>query len=168
MKNKTTASLKSHDIYYDMLREIETQKFLKVQIAGQVFGINALDVEDIIDNNDINNIPLAPDYIIGSINLRGKIVTVMDLKKKYNLSHLEEERRRHLNAVISINDEFYSILVDKVYEVLDLNMDDVDFNPVTLDKKWQNISSGIYQLEEELLILLETQELFKKTQLEQL
>ncbi len=163
MKNKTLASLKSHDIYYDMLSEIETQKFLKVQIAGQVFGINAIDVEDIIDDNDINNIPLAPDYIVGSINLRGKIVTVMDLKKKYNLSHQEEERKRHLNVVMSINDEFYSILVDKVYEVLDLNMDDVDFNPATLDKKWQNISSGIYQLEEELLILLETQELFKKT-----
>ena len=163
LENPEVLNKTAQNIYRDILNDKTTKKFLKVKISDQIFGINATDVEDILNAQKVDHIPLAPNYIVGSLNLRGKIVTVIDIKKKYGLQEKKEMTggEENLNVVLSVNDEFYSILVDNVYEVLDLELDKIDLNPPTLESKWKHISSGIYQLENELLILLETQELIK-------
>src|SRR6266851_1508659 len=119
----------------------EAQEFVTVTVAGQLFGIPVLQVQDVLGPQRITPIPLAPPEVAGSLNLRGRIVTAINLRTRLKLPRLP-------------GGELYSILVDAVGEVLSLGAAAAQRNPPTLDAAWRDVSNGIYRLDNTLMVIL--------------
>jgi purine-binding chemotaxis protein CheW len=130
------------------------REFVSITVAGQVFGIPVLQVQDVLGPQRITRIPLAPPEVAGSLNLRGHIVTAIDLRTRLRLPPLPEGQSG-MSIVVDHGGELYSIIIDAVGEVLSLGGDAAERNPVTLDPVWRDVSAGIYRLKDTLLIVLD-------------
>ncbi|WP_417451553.1 chemotaxis protein CheW [Kordiimonas sp.] len=135
-----------------------TQDFVTVVLEGQTLGIPVLAVHDVLNPQQITRIPLAPAWVSGVLNLRGKIVTAIDLRQRLGLPPLEGDKQS-MSVVVEHNDEPYSLQIDSVGEVLSLDDADFERNPVTLDQRWREVSRGIYRLENKLLPILDVDRL---------
>jgi purine-binding chemotaxis protein CheW len=127
-------------------------ELVSVVLAGQRFGIPVLEVRDVLAPQRIARIPLAPPEVAGSLNLRGRIVTAIDLRIRLGLPPAGE---RAMSVVVDHAGELYSLLVDSVGEVLRLDESALERNPPTLDPQWRAVSAGIFRLEDGLLVLLD-------------
>lgn len=134
------------------------QDFVTVKLAGQTLGIPVLAVHDVLNAQQITKIPLAADWVSGVLNLRGRIVTAIDLRRRLGLEPLEGDKKS-MSVVVEHNDEPYSLQIDEVGEVLSLDDQLFERNPVTLDPRWRDVSKGIYRLENELLAILDVEKL---------
>ena len=132
----------------------ENHEFVSITVADQLFGIRVLQVQDVLGPQRITRIPLAPLEVAGSLNLRGRIVTAIDLRTRLRLPPLPEGQSG-MSVVVDHGGELYSIMVDAVGEVLSLNAGMAERNPATLDPIWRDVSGGIYRLDESLLIVLD-------------
>ena len=135
-----------------------TQDFVTVNLAGQTLGIPVLAVHDVLNAQQITKIPLAPDWVSGVLNLRGRIVTAIDLRRRLGLPPLEGDKKS-MSVVVEFNEEPYSLQIDSVGEVLSLEDQLFEKNPVTLDPRWRSVSRGVYRLEKELLAILDVEKL---------
>ena len=123
-------------------------------IEGHLFGIPVLTVQDVLGVQKITRIPLAPKEIAGSLNLRGRIVTAIDVRLRLDL-HPRPAEEKAMSVVVDQGGELYSLMVDSVGEVLSLPIAKFERNPPTLDNKWREFSLGIYRLEDNLLVVLD-------------
>jgi purine-binding chemotaxis protein CheW len=130
------------------------REFVSVTSAGQLFGIPVLQVQDVLGPQRITRIPLAPPEIAGSLNLRGRIVTAVDLRTRLRLPPLPEGHQG-MSVVVEHGNELYSLIVDSVGEVLSLSDADLERNPATLDPVWRDVAAGIYRLDKSLLVVLD-------------
>ena len=132
--------------------------FVTIWLDGQMCGIPVLEVQDVLSKQVITRIPRSPDAVAGVLNLRGQIVTAIDLRKRLKLKD-RDEGAEEMNIVIEYQGEPYSLIIDKVGDVLSLLDDDYEKNPVTLEVCWQEVSNGIFRLEKELLVILDIDKL---------
>ncbi|MCA7118823.1 MAG: chemotaxis protein CheW [Acidibrevibacterium sp.] len=130
------------------------QVFVTLTLADQLCGIPVLMVRDVLSAQNITRIPLAPAEIAGSLNLRGRIVTAIDLRRRLGLPRVEGEAAR-MAVVTEQSSELYAFLVDQVSEVLSLSGRDFERNPPTLPPVWANHSRGIYRLSGRLMVVLD-------------
>jgi purine-binding chemotaxis protein CheW len=133
----------------------ETSDLVTMTISGQLFGIPVLQVQDVLKPQRITRIPLAPPEIAGSLNLRGRIVTVIDLRCCLGMPALAATTQSRMSIVVDFHGELYSLLVDQIGEVLSLPNADFEHNPPTLEKRWRAIALGIYRLNSTLLVVLD-------------
>lgn len=131
-----------------------SHEFVSITVAGQLFGIPVLQVQDVLGPQRITRIPLAPAEVAGSLNLRGRIVTAIDLRTRLHLPPLPEGQHG-MSVVVDHGGELYSVMVDAVGEVLALGEDTAERNPATLDPIWRDVSGGIHRLDKTLLIVLD-------------
>ncbi len=136
----------------------ETQDYVTMFIEGQLFGIPVLTVQDVLGPQKITRIPLAPREVAGSLNLRGRIVTAIDVRLRLGLPKRSEENKG-MSVVVDMAGELYSLMVDQVGEVLSLPEAKFERNPPTLDPMWREFSAGIYRLEDKLLVVLDVSKL---------
>lgn len=141
----------------DIARASEQSKdYLTVIIAGQIFGVPVLQVQDVLGTQKVTRIPLAPPEVAGSLNLRGRIVTAIDVRKRLGLEPRETTTvAKDMSVVVEHEGELYSLIIDKVGDVLTLYDKDFESNPPTLDPLWRSVSQGIYRLDNQLLIILD-------------
>lgn len=132
----------------------EASDLVTMTVAGQLFGIPVLQVQDVLKPQRITRIPLAPPEIAGSLNLRGRIVTVIDLRSCLGMPKQDRSHER-MSIVVDFHGELYSLLVDQIGDVLSLPNADFEHNPPTLEKRWREIASGIYRLNQNLLVVLD-------------
>jgi len=132
----------------------ESNDYVSIVIAGQLFGIPVLQVQDVLGPQRITRIPLAPPEVAGSLNLRGRIVTAIDLRMRLRLPK-RSDGGESMSVVVDQGGESYSLLVDNVGEVLSLSSATLERNPATLDASWREVSAGIHRLDGSLLILLD-------------
>jgi purine-binding chemotaxis protein CheW len=132
----------------------DSNDFVTMSIAGQLFGIEVLQVQDVLASQKIARIPLAPAEVAGSLNLRGRIVTAIDVRTRLGLPPLEG-KALGMSVVVEHGGELYSLKVDQVGEVMSLPKKDFEQSPPTLEPRWREVSSGIYRLNEKLLIALD-------------
>ncbi len=132
----------------------EIQEYVTVTIAGQMFGIPVLQVHDVLGSIKLTRIPLAPPEVAGALNLRGRIVTCIDVRKRLGLS-TKEDSENLMSVVVEHQGEPYSLLIDSVGEVLSMKTDKLEMNPGTMDTRWRDVSSGIYRTEDNLLVILQ-------------
>lgn len=135
-----------------------TSEFVTFVIDGQLFGIQVLSVQDVLSAHKITRIPLAPPEIAGSLNLRGRIVTAFDVRRRLGLPS-SGKHAESMSIVVEHENELYSLLIDSVGEVLALPDSDYEKNPPTLDPRIREYSSGIYRLNEKLLVVLDVDSL---------
>ncbi|MDK9722168.1 MAG: chemotaxis protein CheW [Rhodospirillales bacterium] len=133
----------------------ETQDYVTMFIDGQMFGIPVLTVQDVLGPQKVTRIPLAPREVAGSLNLRGRIVTAIDVRRRLNLKDREGQTKPGMSVVVDMNGELYSLLIDSVGEVLSLRSAAFERNPPTLDPLWREFSAGIYRLDGKLLVVLD-------------
>lgn len=128
-------------------------QFLTFTICGEYFGVPVSHVKDIFKENRITPVPLAPADIVGAINLRGRIVVAIDMRKRFNLPDFAEGAKK-IHVAIEHKEEVCSLLVDAVEDVITLPQDGLDSLPTTMEEKWSKISDGVYRLQNRLMIVL--------------
>lgn len=136
----------------------DTQEFVTFNIKGQMFGIPVLKVQDILTPDHIANIPLAPPEVRGSINLRGRIVTVIDVRVRLGLPK-REAGKQGMGVTVEHHSDLYTLLVDSVGDVIDIGMEYYEGNPSTLDPLWREFALGVYRLEGKLMVVLDVDRL---------
>ena len=130
-----------------------TREFVTIMLGSQLCGIDVLKVQDVLGSQKITPVPLAPPEVSGLLNLRGRIVTAIDLRRRLGL----EERTgddKGMSVVVEHSGELFSLTVDSVGEVLRFPVDDFEPNPATLDAQWRQFSEGVYRLKAGLLVVL--------------
>ncbi len=140
-------------------------EYVTVTIGGQLFGIPVLSIEDVLGSQTITRIPLAPHQVAGALNLRGRIVTAIDVRRRLGLPPVEGGTGGK-SVVVEHHGESYSLMIDDVGEVMSLPPEQFDRNPPTLDPRWQEVSEGIYRLDGALLIVLAVDRLLDFTSAE--
>lgn len=153
--NQTTANGKAKTV---INVSDETEEFVTFSISGQLFGIPVLKVQDVLSSYQITRIPLAPPEVMGSLNLRGRVVTAIDLRIRLGLRPRSNEAEA-MSIVAENEGELYSLVVDSVGEVLALPRSGYERNPPTLDAKFRAYSNGIYRLDDRLMIVLDVHRL---------
>ncbi|MBL4666174.1 MAG: chemotaxis protein CheW [Sneathiella sp.] len=136
----------------------DVQEYVTVTIANQMFGIPVLQVHDVLGSINLTTIPLAPPEVAGALNLRGRIVTCIDVRKRLGLPARKEGGQR-MSVVVEHHGEPYALLIDTVGEVLNLKSEQLERNPATLDPRWREVSSGIYRTQDNLLVILQIERL---------
>ena len=132
-----------------------TREFLTIIIGDQIFGIPILQVQDVLGPQKVTRVPLAPRAIAGSLNLRGRIVTAIDVRACLGMPPLEQTGKQAMSVVEEYSGELYSLMIDKVGDVLSLPARDFEKSPPTLDAQWRSVCSGIYRLKDSLLVVLD-------------
>ncbi|HIJ63898.1 MAG TPA: chemotaxis protein CheW [Rhodospirillaceae bacterium] len=150
----------------DPLSAEDHQDFVTMFIQGQMFGIPVLMVQDVLGPQKITRIPLAPPEVAGSLNLRGRIVTAIDVRLRLQLPKRSDTDGDGMSVVVEMKGELYSLRVDSVGEVLSLPAAKFESNPPTLDPLWRDFSTGIYRLENTLLVILDVPKLLDFTKSE--
>ena len=138
----------------DTVADEEEQVFVTLTVGDQLCGVPVLAVRDILGEHTITRIPLAPAEIAGSLNLRGRIVTAIDLRRRLRLPPAPADQQP-MSVVAEQGGELYALLVDQVSEVMSLKASTFERNPPTLPPAWAQFSSGIYRLEGRLLVVLD-------------
>lgn len=140
--------------------QIATKQFVSMEVGGQMFGIPVMAVQDVLRPPVITKAPLSPRQILGSINLRGRIVTVISTRRRLGLPDTPSGIKT-MHVVVSYQNELYSFVVDKVGDVLSLPLSDFEQNPPNLAHHWQDVALGVYRLESRLMVVLNIENMLK-------
>jgi purine-binding chemotaxis protein CheW len=146
----STAALASYDM----------RDFVTMKVGGQLFGIPVLQVQDVLNPQRITKIPLAAPEIAGALNLRGRIVTAIDMRTRLGLPATDKAR---MSIVVEYKTELYSLLVDEVGDVMSLTMKDYENSPPTLDARWRDVADGVYRLDDRLMLVIDVAKLLRFT-----
>ena len=130
-----------------------TEGLVSIRVGAQWFGVPVLRVQDVIAQTAINRVPLAPPEVAGSLNLRGRIVTAIDLRSRLRMAP-RDEPGDFMSVIVDRSGELYALLVDDVGDVLWLSADEHEATPVTMSAHWRALCEGLYRLEGQLLLVL--------------
>jgi purine-binding chemotaxis protein CheW len=119
------------------------------------FGVEVEKVQEVIRYQEMTRIPLAPEVIAGLINLRGQIVTAVDLRRQLELAD-RQAGQLPMNVVIRRDDGPISLLVDEIGDVVEVEEDSFEDLPDTLESRRKEFLRGVYKLKDKLLLLLDT------------
>ncbi len=132
----------------------DARQFVTVRIGGQLFGVPISSVNEVFVPDQITPVPLAPREIDGVLNLRGRIVTMVDMRRMLGLSDGSVAR---MAVGIERTGETFALLIDGVGDVLLLDASTHENNPPNLEEEWMRYSDGVHRLEGELLVLLDVE-----------
>ena len=136
----------------------EFSEYVTAMIGAQLFGLPIARVQDVFKLERLTRVPLAVPEIAGVVNLRGRIVTVIDMRRRLGLP--EREGGRSVMALgIEYHGESFGLLVDAVGEVLRLAGNTREPNPVNLDKRLARVATGVQRLDDQLLVILDVDRL---------
>jgi purine-binding chemotaxis protein CheW len=133
-----------------------TKQFCTFFVNGLFFGVEVLKVQEVIRYQGMTRVPLAPAMIQGLINLRGQIVTAIDLRRRLELAPRETEELP-MNVVVRSEDGALSLLVDEIGDVVEIQDDIYERPPETLKGVARELVQGVYKLKERLLLILDTE-----------
>jgi purine-binding chemotaxis protein CheW len=137
-----------------MNENIKLTEFITFTTAGQLFGLPIARVQDVFKPARITRVPLAGPEIAGVLNLRGRIVTAIELRSRLDLAP-RDNGRPPMAIGIESGPESFGLLVDAVGEVLKLADSEREPNPINLDRKLARVSAGVFRLDEQLLVILD-------------
>ncbi len=134
-----------------------TRQLSSFYLDNQIFGVDAHTVQEVIRYQEMTHVPLTADCISGLINLRGQIVTAIDLRKRLGMGPRPTDKRP-MNVVIRTDEGAVSFLVDQIGEVIDVSADSFESPPETLRGASRDLVDGAYKLDKQLLLVLNTKE----------
>ncbi len=129
-------------------------EYVTAVIGGQLFGLPILRVQDVFAPERLTRVPLAPLEIAGVLNLRGRIVTLIDMRRRLGLGQ-RDDGVPAMAVGVEARGESYGLLIDSVGEVLKLDDMACEPNPTNLDPRLASVSTGIYRLDGQLLMVLD-------------
>ncbi len=133
-------------------------KYLIFRIDDEEYGIAIRDVIEIIGIQNITDLPDMPPFVKGVINLRGKVIPIIDVRLRFGIREREYDRRTCI-IVVSISDVLVGMIVDSVSEVIDIPPDDIEPPPTIRKGEASRFIKGLGKVEEDVKILLSTDKL---------
>ena len=130
------------------------REYVTVHVAEQMFGLPIDRVHDVFTATSLTRVPLAPREVVGLLNLRGRVVTALCLRRRLGLPD-RVKVDREMAVGLEHQGEFYGLLVDGVGEVMKLAAETREANPAHLDERWAKLSGGVHRLDEKLLVILD-------------
>ena len=127
-------------------------------VDGQSFGISALKVRDVLRRQPLTKVPLAPADIAGAINLRGHIVTAIDVRSRLGAKPREHDEPT-MCVVVEGADEWFCLIVDAVGDVITIADAAVEPSPASLPDDWAKMIRGVHRMPDHLLLLLDIDQL---------
>jgi purine-binding chemotaxis protein CheW len=138
---------------------MSVKDFVTLRVGGQLFGVDAARVHDVFHPRGLTPVPLSRPEISGVLNLRGRIVTAVCARSRLGLPPREADAPSPLAIGIEVHGDSYGLIIDSVDEVLKLDDETFRMPPGNLPPRWADIIVGVYQLDKEILIILETNRL---------
>lgn len=135
-------------------------EFVTFQVDGQWLGVPVATVQEVLLAQRMAVVPLAPAEVAGFLNLRGQIVTALDLRTRLDMPG-EPRLADAMNVVVRHDNELFSLLVDDVGDVLAIDADELEPVPLTLDPAWRAVSCGIVRRDTNLLAVLDVSALLR-------
>ena len=132
------------------------RQYATFYVDGLFFGIDVLQVQEVLRYQTMTRVPLSPDVIEGLINLRGQIVTAVDMRRRLGLKP-RADGQTPMNTVVRTEDGAISLLVDEIGDVVEVQEDTYERPPETLDGVARDLIHGVYKLKERLLLILDTE-----------
>jgi len=133
----------------------EKKQFSTFFVDGLFFGVEVEKVQEVIRYQEMTRVPLAPPVVRGLINLRGHIVTAVDLRRRLEL-HERPAGQLPMNVVVRSEDGAVSLLVDEIGDVLEVDEETFEGPPETLSQRARELVPGVYKLKDRLMHVLET------------
>jgi purine-binding chemotaxis protein CheW len=143
----------------------ELMQLVTFSIGEEEFGVDILKVQEIIRTMEITKVPKAPVFVEGVINLRGKVIPIIDLRRRFGLSSKEHDKHTRI-IVIEINNMIVGFVVDSVSEVLRIPAGTVEPPPAVVAGMESEYISGVGKLQDRLLILLDLDRLLSNHDLD--
>jgi purine-binding chemotaxis protein CheW len=130
------------------------EAYVTATIADQLFGIPIGRVQDVFNLGALTPVPLAPADIVGLANLRGRVVTAIDIRSR--LGHARKRVETGAMAIgIEAGSDAFGLVVDRIGEIISVDRATLEDNPVHLDPSWAGLSRGVHRLESDLLVVLD-------------
>ena len=133
-------------------------QWVTFQLGSETYGINVLQVREVLRVTDITPVPGAPEYVLGIINLRGNVVTVIDCRRCFGLPDKEHDDVSRI-VIVEASAQIFGILVDSVAEVVYLRTSQIDHAPSVGAEDSAKYIQGVYSRDDELLILVDLNKL---------
>ena len=135
----------------------DSRQFCTFRLDGHFLGVEVERVQEVIRYQEMTPVPLAAAAVSGLINLRGQIVTAIDLRQCLGMPP-RPDGKLPINVVVRANDRAVSLLVDEIGDVLDVPVDSFEESPSTLDSLDRSLFAGVYKLDGGLLLVLDTEQ----------
>lgn len=128
------------------------------RVAEEEYGVDILSVQEIIRHTDITKVPSAPPFVEGVLNLRGKVIPIIDMRKRFGLVPRQADKMTRI-VVFALESKVMGCLVDSVSEVLRLPSSMVDAPPAAVTQVDSTFIRGVGRLDDRLLILLDSEQI---------
>lgn len=135
------------------------QQYCTFRLADMLFGVDVLKVQEIIQFQEMTEVPLSPSVVQGLVNLRGQIVTALDLHERLGLPPAEtgEQEEKPINIVLCTEGGAVSLLVDSIGDVLTLTDEVEEAPPSTMNRQTRELVTKVCKLDKELLLVLDAE-----------
>ena len=133
----------------------DDKQFCTFYLDKYCFGVNVLEVQEVFRYQEITSVPLAPEVITGMINLRGQIITAINLRLRLGME-ARLENKAPMNIVVRTNDDVVNLLVDRIGDVMEISENLYEEAPDTIQGAMRELVTGVYKLEDRLLLILDT------------
>lgn len=138
-------------------------RWVTFRLENEKYGINVMQVQEVLRVTEIAPVPGAPDYVLGIINLRGNVVTVIDTRKRFGLQSKDVDDATRI-VIIEADEQVVGILVDSVAEVVDLRISEIESAPNVGTEESAKFIQGVASQEGELLIIIDLNRLLTDEQ----
>ncbi len=144
----------------DNITETTDMELATFYVGNSLYGIDIMNIQEINKHFEVTKVPQAPDYIVGVLNLRGKIVTILDIGKKIGLSHIERSKDNR-NIIVQSQDEYIGLLVDSISDVVIADKSNLEPAPSNLGGLEGKFFKCILKTENNLIGILNIEEVLK-------
>lgn len=131
----------------------KTQQLSTFYVGDRLYGIDVMKVQEVTKAMPITEVPLAPKYVHGLINLRGQIATAIGLRQVFNLNVDSSEEK--MNVVCQIDGLLMSLIVDRIGDVIDVSEDEYEPAPETVPVEIRKFLGGVFKVPGQILSLIE-------------
>lgn len=130
-------------------------------VGKALCGIDILGIQEINKHFDVTTVPQAPNYVVGVLNLRGRIVTILDLGKKLGLSQIENNKKNR-NIIVRSQDELIGLMVDSISDVVTADQDRIEPAPSNISGMKGRFFKGVMKTQNALIGILDIEEVLKE------
>ncbi|MFZ5990023.1 MAG: chemotaxis protein CheW [Bacillota bacterium] len=140
-----------------------SQQYVIFKLDNEYFGIEISHVMEIICLQEVFKVPDTPQYVEGLINLRGKVYTIFNLRKRFNLPQVNTGKDDHKILIINVNSTSLGFIVDSVDEIKSIESENIEPSPESVSKFDKKYISGAVNIEDKLIFLLDLETLIKES-----
>jgi purine-binding chemotaxis protein CheW len=135
-------------------KESRNSQWVTFSLDGETYGINVMQVQEVLRMPEVAPVPGAPEYVVGIINLRGNVVTVVDTRRRFGLAPREADEATRI-VIIEVNRQVIGILVDSVAEVVEFDADAIETAPTVGTEESSRYIQGVHTRDGRLIILVD-------------